>query len=55
MRPAATTCDSSEMGPILFAAEEISWYDVPGVRLLGVVLGGLLLIAAIRSMFGKGK
>jgi hypothetical protein len=54
MRPAATTWDSSGMGMILFAAEETSWYDVPGVRLLGVVLGGLLLIAAIRSMFGKG-
>ncbi|MFC4105990.1 hypothetical protein [Micromonospora zhanjiangensis] len=42
------------MGPIRYAAEEISWYDVPGVRLVGLVLGGLLLIAAIRSMFGKG-
>jgi hypothetical protein len=29
--------------------------DVPGVKLLGVVLGGLLLIAAIRAMFGKRK
>jgi hypothetical protein len=27
--------------------------DIPGVKLLGVVIGGLLLIAAIRAMFGK--
>ncbi|MFK3984163.1 hypothetical protein ACI2K4_27800 [Micromonospora sp. NPDC050397] len=42
------------MGQIPFAAEDTSWYDVPGVRLLGAVLGTLLLIAAIRSMFGRG-
>jgi len=35
-----------------FAADEVSWYDVPGVQLLGMVVGGLLLLAAIRSMFG---
>jgi hypothetical protein len=28
---------------------------VPGVVLTGVVIGGLLLWAAIRSMFGKKK
>jgi hypothetical protein len=27
--------------------------DVPGVRLLGVVLGILLVLAAIRAMFGR--
>jgi len=27
--------------------------DIPGVRLLGVVLGVLLLIAALRWMFGR--
>jgi len=37
------------------AAENVSWYDVPGVRILGAVLGTLLLVAAIRSIFGKGK
>jgi hypothetical protein len=37
-------------GPLADAAT-----DVPGVKLLGVVLGGLLLIAAIRAMFGGGK
>jgi hypothetical protein len=26
--------------------------DVSGVKLLGVIIGGLLLIAAIRGMFG---
>lgn len=42
------------MRHILLAAEEVSWHDIPGVRLLGGVLGILLLLAAIRSMFGKG-
>lgn len=33
----------------------MSWYDVPGVQILGAVLGTLLLVAAIRSIFGKRK
>jgi len=32
----------------------MSWYDIPGVRLVGVLLGTMLLIAALRSMFGRG-
>jgi len=28
--------------------------DIPGVRIVGVVLGLLLVIAAIRAMFGRG-
>ena len=44
------------MSVVLRAAEEVPWTEIPAVRLLGLVLGGLLLIAAIRSMFGgKGK
>jgi hypothetical protein len=31
------------------------WYDIPGVRIVGAVLGTLLLIAAIRSMFGRRR
>jgi hypothetical protein len=42
------------MRQITLTAEEVSWYDVPGVQLLGAVLGTLLLLAAIRSMFGRG-
>lgn len=38
----------------LLAAQETSWYDIPGVRLVGAVLGTVLLIAALRSMFGRG-
>ena len=34
------------------AAEEVPWTDIPGVRILGAVLGTVLLLAAIRSMFG---
>lgn len=35
------------------AAETVDWHDIPGVRLVGAVLGILLLVAAIRSMFGR--
>jgi hypothetical protein len=42
------------MRPTVLAAEATSWSDLPAVRLLGAVLGTLLLIAAIRSLFGKG-
>ncbi|WP_263404928.1 hypothetical protein [Salinispora fenicalii] len=34
-------------------AEATSPADIPGVRLLGVVVGGLLLLAAIREMFRR--
>lgn len=40
------------MDPVLLA-EAASPTDVPGVRLLGMVVGGLLLIAAIRAMFRR--
>jgi hypothetical protein len=42
------------MRQTLLAAEEIPWHEIPGVKLVGAVLGILLLGAAIRSMFGKG-
>ncbi len=29
--------------------------DLPGVRLLGLVLGALLIYAAIRAMFGRRR
>jgi hypothetical protein len=38
---------------VLVAAAERSWHDIPGVRIVGAVLGVLLLAAAIRSMFGR--
>lgn len=34
-------------------AEATSPAGIPGVRLLGVVVGGLLLLAAIRAMFRR--
>ncbi|GHJ09003.1 hypothetical protein TPA0907_33700 [Micromonospora humidisoli] len=34
-------------------ADATSPADIPGVRLLGLVVGGLLLMAAIRAMFGR--
>jgi hypothetical protein len=37
-------------------AEPVSWADIPGVQILGAILGTLLLVAAIRAMFGgKGR
>jgi hypothetical protein len=34
-------------------AAERDWPDVPGVRVVGAVLGILLIVAAIRAMFGR--
>ncbi|MER7168041.1 hypothetical protein ABT336_18485 [Micromonospora sp. NPDC000207] len=34
-------------------ADATSAADIPGVRLLGLVVGGLLLFAAIKAMFGR--
>lgn len=42
------------MDPIRLAADT-SWYDMPGVRVVGAIAGAWLLVAAIRSMFGKGR
>lgn len=38
---------------ISLLADATSPADVPGVRLLGLVVGGLLLFAAIRAMFRR--
>jgi hypothetical protein len=35
--------------------DEVSWYDVPAVQILGAILGTLLIVAAIRAMFGKRR
>ncbi|WP_267897513.1 hypothetical protein [Micromonospora deserti] len=40
------------MDPVLLT-DATSPADVPGVRLLGVVVGGLLLLAAIRAVFRR--
>ncbi|MEV2240843.1 hypothetical protein [Micromonospora sp. NPDC049891] len=40
------------MDPVLLA-DATSAADVPGVRLLGLVVGGLLLLLAIRAMFRR--
>jgi hypothetical protein len=36
-------------------AAEGDWQDVPGVRVIGAILGILLIVAAIRAMFGRRK
>jgi hypothetical protein len=38
--------------PTLLAASGIDWSQVHAVRLLGVALGALILIWAIRRLFG---
>jgi hypothetical protein len=40
---------------ILLAAPDDprSWEDIPGVALVGVVIGIVLLVAAVRAMFGR--
>ena len=44
--------ESAGMDPVLLA-DATSPADIPGVRLLGLVVGALLLLAAIRAMFGR--
>jgi hypothetical protein len=36
-------------------AAQRPWEDIPGVVLVGIVMGIGFLIAAIRAMFGKKK
>lgn len=46
------TCESARVfSSLLLAADEVSWYDVPAVRIIGLVVGAVFLIAAIRAMF----
>ena len=48
----------SAAGSAVSAAGSLSavdWSDVPAVRLLGVALGALALIWAIRMMFGRRR
>ncbi|MDG4766590.1 hypothetical protein O7632_21185 [Solwaraspora sp. WMMD406] len=40
---------------IRWVAQETSWQDIPGVQVVGAVLGILLLLAALRAMFGKRR
>jgi hypothetical protein len=43
-----TVLDRALMPPL---AADQPWTEIPGVRILGAVIGTLLLIAAIRAMF----
>jgi ElaB/YqjD/DUF883 family membrane-anchored ribosome-binding protein len=38
----------------VLAAAERPWTDIGAVKLLGLVLGALLLLAAIRLVLGRG-
>ena len=37
----------------ILTAEHVSWTEIPGVRIIGAILGVLLIAAAIRAMFGR--
>jgi hypothetical protein len=37
---------------VVLAAADRDWTSIPAVRILGAVIGTVLLIAAIRAMFG---
>lgn len=43
------------MHPPALAASNVDWSEIHAVRLLGVALAALLLLWAIRRMFGGGK
>jgi hypothetical protein len=36
-------------------AADRAWQDIPLVPVVGAILGTLMLVAAIRSMFGRRK
>ncbi|MEV4622072.1 hypothetical protein AB0J74_25600 [Asanoa sp. NPDC049573] len=38
-----------------WAADNVSWNDIPGVQIFGAILGIAVLLYAIRRIFGKGK
>ena len=38
-----------------WAADTVSWNDIPGVQIFGAILGIALVLYAIRRIFGKGK
>jgi hypothetical protein len=42
------------MSSALTSASSVDWSEVAAVRLLGLAGGALLLLWAIRSMFGRG-
>jgi hypothetical protein len=40
---------------VFLVAEPRPWSDIPGVQIIGVIVGLVILWAAIRAMFGKKK
>ena len=55
MHPADCDCRYSGAVDIPLAASGVDWSEVHAVRLLGLALGALILLWAIRRMFGGGK
>jgi len=42
------------MNGIPLSGDVVPWSDIPAVRIVGLVIGAVLLFAAIRAMFGGG-
>jgi hypothetical protein len=52
----AAACHSRGVPPFTtLAAATVDWNHVPAVKLLGLGLGALLLVWAIRLMFGRRR
>jgi hypothetical protein len=61
VEPAGPACNSVEVSTLLtatsplsgYAAEDRPWQDIPGVVLVGILMGLGFLIVALRAMFKK--
>lgn len=51
----ASAAPLASLAPAAALAADRDWADIPGVRLVGAVVGTLLVLAAIRAMFGRRK
>jgi hypothetical protein len=43
------------VAPILAENAPRAWTDIPAVAVVGIVIGVVIIVAAIRYMFGKHK
>ena len=55
VRPDLPSCHSETVSSHALATAAVDWSEVHAVRLLGVVAATLLLLWAMKRMFGGGK
>jgi len=53
--PGPALCGAGRPGTLTGMEQDVSWYDIPAVQILGAILGTLMLVAAIRAMFGRKR